>query len=65
MRIKLDKHVVVIAVITACGLIIALWPGGTSHAFHRLEAIGAIRRSVRHQSFPRQPPLPAGPAERK
>src|SRR5438128_5881361 len=50
MRIKLDKHVVVIAVITACGLIIALWPGGTSHAFHRLEAIGAIRRSVRHHN---------------
>src|SRR5438105_8877788 len=32
MRIKLDKQVVVIAAITACGLAIALWPGGTSHA---------------------------------
>ena len=32
MRIKLDKQIVVIAVITACGLGISLWPGGTSHA---------------------------------
>src|SRR5438128_10177087 len=32
MRIKLDKQAVVIAVITACGLAIALWPGGTSQA---------------------------------
>ena len=32
MRMRLDKQIVVIAVITACGLGIALWPGGTSHA---------------------------------
>ena len=32
MRIKLNKQFVVIAAITACGLAIALWPGGTSHA---------------------------------
>src|SRR5438132_5365549 len=32
MRIKLNKHFVVIAAITACGLGISLWPGGTSHA---------------------------------
>src|SRR5436853_2467923 len=32
MRIKLDKQVIVIAVITACGLAIALRPVGISHA---------------------------------
>ena len=32
MRMRLDKQIVVIAVITTCGLGIALWPGRTSHA---------------------------------
>src|SRR5947207_6639112 len=41
MRIKLDKQIVVIAVITACGLGITLWPGGTSHA--RLSSTGGNR----------------------
>ncbi len=32
MRINFDKHVAVVAVITACGLAIALWPARTSLA---------------------------------